>query len=776
MSSSGSHHRLSRVLFRDTDPDFNDDDGCGYGSSELDMPPSESDYDHQLNSRQQQLTLTTYDEQHDINDEEDDEPSSPFKLNNLGPDMTSSPTYIKSVRELKLLNSSPSSSSRHAAAADPCSDPVCTPKTNNNNSSSNGTCNKSRRSALLHLRLPASTGAASSRTRLLISGRGAGTSRKRSYLTPLLANVNPFSPSTAAAVLTTSKGQAAAAAAGSGHGKGSMARTSSSTSYSSSSDHKRVRLSTSSCGGAGHANVSLDTGPTTTIAGQRLNFSTCSKQQQQQENNCSSDSGHVLLSCSTDGDMTHGSELSSDMMSLTDDKEAFDLGNWSSNCEEASDPVAAAAVPPAAATTANVTQGSGDCSGCGGCCTCSRFVDEFLELEQIGRGTFGTVFKCQHKLDGLVYAVKVSSSPIRGSAKEKRALNEVYAHAVLGKHRRVVHYYSSWVQEERLYIQNEFCAGGSLAAFLQDEACRSSEGHHVLLPESLVRRIALHVAQGLKYIHSQDLAHMDIKPENIFLTRPMDRQSLLVQDVDEDKESGAVAAAGSDDSATLLPDLENNYDGEEGGERVAHSEDPDDGYDEDDDDDEDEDDNAAAGDYCSSSRTANFKIGDLGLVTHASRAKQVLEGDCRYLARELLNEDIEKDLTKADVYALGMTLVEVMSGGHPLPKQDEEWRRLRDDPDRALMLDDRYSDELRGLVRAMVAVEPHDRPSAAAVVQRLADKSKAQLRRELDSSMARIQQLNRQLNLSSSSSCSCSQNHALDGRSCGGEHQILAPC
>jgi len=39
------------------------------------------------------------------------------------------------------------------------------------------------------------------------------------------------------------------------------------------------------------------------------------------------------------------------------------------------------------------------------------------------------------------------------------ALNEVYAHAVLGKHLHVVRYFSAWAEGGHMYIQNEFCNG-----------------------------------------------------------------------------------------------------------------------------------------------------------------------------------------------------------------------------------------------------------------------------------------------------------------------------
>jgi len=41
----------------------------------------------------------------------------------------------------------------------------------------------------------------------------------------------------------------------------------------------------------------------------------------------------------------------------------------------------------------------------------------------------------------------------------RTALNEVYAHAVLGKHTHVVRYYSAWAENLHMYIQNEFCNG-----------------------------------------------------------------------------------------------------------------------------------------------------------------------------------------------------------------------------------------------------------------------------------------------------------------------------
>ena len=62
-----------------------------------------------------------------------------------------------------------------------------------------------------------------------------------------------------------------------------------------------------------------------------------------------------------------------------------------------------------------------------------------MELEEIASGQFGEVKKARHRLDGIVYAIKVSKKAIRvNSHDEKMAMNEVFAHAAMMKHKHVV--------------------------------------------------------------------------------------------------------------------------------------------------------------------------------------------------------------------------------------------------------------------------------------------------------------------------------------------------
>lgn len=66
------------------------------------------------------------------------------------------------------------------------------------------------------------------------------------------------------------------------------------------------------------------------------------------------------------------------------------------------------------------------------------------------------------------------------------------------------------------------------------------------------------------------------------------------------------------------------------------------------------------------SKTNKYKIADLGLsrISKRTLGEEINEGDSRYLAPELLNEANSNlpDLTKADIFSLGITIYELLTG------------------------------------------------------------------------------------------------------------------
>ena len=112
----------------------------------------------------------------------------------------------------------------------------------------------------------------------------------------------------------------------------------------------------------------------------------------------------------------------------------------------------------------------------------TRYQEEFLEIAKVASGQFGMVVKARHKLDGIVYAVKITKKNLRAnSLDEKMAMNEVFAHAALMRNKHVVRYFNSWVERGQIYIQNEFCDGGSLDQKL-DDARRDGQEFRYLFP------------------------------------------------------------------------------------------------------------------------------------------------------------------------------------------------------------------------------------------------------------------------------------------------------
>jgi len=118
------------------------------------------------------------------------------------------------------------------------------------------------------------------------------------------------------------------------------------------------------------------------------------------------------------------------------------------------------------------------------------------------------------------------------------------------------------------------------------------------------------------------------------------------------------------------------------------------------------------------SNSKKFKIADLGLARLVTKLEgNVPEGDSKYLAPELLNEDpaaIVPDLTKADIFSLGIMIYELMRN-RELPSRGEEWVNIREAKINTEEITN-YSKELRELVLLMMKHDPTTRPSAAQIL------------------------------------------------------------
>lgn len=144
----------------------------------------------------------------------------------------------------------------------------------------------------------------------------------------------------------------------------------------------------------------------------------------------------------------------------------------------------------------------------------SRFYSDFDVIAELGSGSFGNVYKVLSRLDGCFYAIKVANRVAKGIADRDRMLKEVYALAALSDRAdtatfHIVRYHQAWMEEERLYIQTELCT-----TTLQAEMKLAAPGQ---LPLATRFKCLREILLALNFIHNNQMVHLDIKPENIFL-------------------------------------------------------------------------------------------------------------------------------------------------------------------------------------------------------------------------------------------------------------------
>mmetsp|Transcript_23860 Transcript_23860/g.21704 ORF Transcript_23860/g.21704 Transcript_23860/m.21704 type:complete len:366 (+) Transcript_23860:25-1122(+) len=92
-----------------------------------------------------------------------------------------------------------------------------------------------------------------------------------------------------------------------------------------------------------------------------------------------------------------------------------------------------------------------------------RLLTDYEVVHTLGEGHFSVVLKVKHRLDGLIYAIKKIKKSIANNKEKQLILREVHALAYLSNScPNIVKYYTSWIDDNILYIQTEICELGNL--------------------------------------------------------------------------------------------------------------------------------------------------------------------------------------------------------------------------------------------------------------------------------------------------------------------------
>ena len=143
-------------------------------------------------------------------------------------------------------------------------------------------------------------------------------------------------------------------------------------------------------------------------------------------------------------------------------------------------------------------------------------LSSYIIEKQLGKGTYGVVYKVKKKEDNKIYVLKQIS--LIGLTQAQKADVKLEAQVLSKiKSKYVVQYYDSFEEDGKLNIIMEYCDSGDLNDFLE----KHKQTKH-LLSENLVWKIFIKITLGLADIHKLNILHRDLKSLNIFLKKDED--------------------------------------------------------------------------------------------------------------------------------------------------------------------------------------------------------------------------------------------------------------
>jgi eukaryotic-like serine/threonine-protein kinase len=129
-------------------------------------------------------------------------------------------------------------------------------------------------------------------------------------------------------------------------------------------------------------------------------------------------------------------------------------------------------------------------------------------IQEIGRGSFGVTYSAYDNLNNRYVAIKIiNKSKVSNS---QRLYDEIDVLKYLSSgdcNRFISQYYDSYSDEEQVFIIMEYIDGVTLSKYV------SGLKIHI----NVLFSIYYELAKGLECIHSQGVAHRDIKLENILI-------------------------------------------------------------------------------------------------------------------------------------------------------------------------------------------------------------------------------------------------------------------
>ncbi|XP_068641259.1 probable serine/threonine protein kinase IRE isoform X2 [Aristolochia californica] len=135
-------------------------------------------------------------------------------------------------------------------------------------------------------------------------------------------------------------------------------------------------------------------------------------------------------------------------------------------------------------------------------------IQDFEIIKPISRGASGRVFLARKRVTGDLFAIKVLR---KADMIRKNAVENILAERdilISARNPFVVRFFYSFTCRENLYLVMEYLNGGDLYSLLRNLGC---------LDEEMARIYIAEVVLALEYLHSVNVIHRDLKPDNLLI-------------------------------------------------------------------------------------------------------------------------------------------------------------------------------------------------------------------------------------------------------------------
>lgn len=129
----------------------------------------------------------------------------------------------------------------------------------------------------------------------------------------------------------------------------------------------------------------------------------------------------------------------------------------------------------------------------------------------LGSGGFGSVYECY--MAGKRYALK----RFHISSRNEKAAQESFQSEQMAtklQHRYIVRTFCTFIKQQTRFILMEFVSTQTLQSVINDES--------QTLDLKRRNKFARHITSGLAYAHKKNIVHLDLKPQNILVTKGTD--------------------------------------------------------------------------------------------------------------------------------------------------------------------------------------------------------------------------------------------------------------